>query len=183
MRSPAPTHVDTLADRLRDSAVPLEQQTQALVDLERGLSQLSVEPVSSAEEIERERNLAKAKQIAAMTQLGELPGLAGLDASLEAGAKQRLHALCAQPISREVAAEFLGVLDQLTKDARSAAARLKDMEEQAERDRRHRDLLRDLSELMAVLLAGSDRPETASGELSPPPGHATQPGRQIGDRP
>jgi hypothetical protein len=161
MTPQAPMDLDLLADRLRDSSASLDQQVQALVDLRQGLSQLPAESTAELGEVERRWNLDRAKRIAAMTQLGDLPELATIDPLLDGETRQRLHALCAQPISREAEAEFTAALDRATGDARERARRLEEIQKQIERGRVYRDVLRDMLQLMAILAGSEGQPEAA----------------------
>jgi hypothetical protein len=141
-------YLDVLADRLRDPAPSLEQRIQALTEL------TSVAPSDSMRGA-NDQTLARAKKIAAMTQLGQLPELQALEGRLDADTMQTLGALCAQPMSRRVEDDFIGALDRATRTARTQAERLQELNRQVARDRHYRDLLRDMSDLLTLLVGRS----------------------------
>jgi hypothetical protein len=148
-------YLDVLADRLRDPAPSLEQRIQALTELQRGLAEFTSVAPSDSMRGANDQTLARAKKIAAMTQLGQLPELRALEGRLDADTMQTLGALCAQPMSRRVEDDFIGALDRATRTARTQAERLQELNRQVARDRHYRDLLRDMSDLLTLLVGRS----------------------------
>lgn len=147
--------LDPLADRLSDPIASVEHKAQALADLEQGLSQLSPDLQAGSSGADDERSLARAAQITAMTQLGELPELAAMESLLDAETRDRLRSLCTRPMSQEVEADFTAALAAATQTALQAAARLRDMRRQADHARAYRDLLRGMLTLLDLLLGNA----------------------------
>lgn len=143
--------LDAAAERLSDPDASFEQKVEALDKLEQGLSGLSVEATSDSDRTRDQRNLARNVQIAGLTQLGELSELAALENLLDAETRQGLHALCGQPMSSAVEADFVAMLDQATHAAQAAAARLQEIRAQTERGRSYRDLVGNMLELLNLL--------------------------------
>ena len=144
--------LDVLAGRLRDTATPLDQQVEALVALDQGLSRLPGGLAPDVDAAESGRILERARRISGLTQLGELPQLAALDGLADTGIVRHLQALCAQPMSADIVTDFVATLESTARNAHDASKQMNVMQEQMKRDRLYRDLLQDLSELMMLLL-------------------------------
>lgn len=154
--------LDVHVDHLRNSDASLEQGVEALLKLERALKEVSIEPVSDGDRTRDERNLARAAQISGMTQLGQLRELASLDNSVDAEVTQHLRALCGMPMSKELEADFIAVLDRVKKTAEQDAERLQDLRKRTERDQAYRNLLQDMQHLLNELLSGAPAGATAN---------------------
>jgi hypothetical protein len=146
--------LDALVDHLGNSGASLEQRVEALLKLDQAVQALPVDAPAGGDQVENERNLARASLIAKITRIGDLPELSVIEPWVEPATGQRLRALCGQRMSNEVAEEFVATLDGVARSAASDAEHLRNLRDEVERGRVYRDLLGDMRSLLDLLLGG-----------------------------
>ena len=145
--------VDALACRV-DAATSLEQKVEALLRLGEWVRMLSTDGRVGSDPVEDQRTISRSSLIAVMTPIGELPEFSSIEPFVAAETGQRIRTLCKLPVSLEVIDEVTTHLRDAARSAAAAADELLRLQDEIERARNYRDVLRDMLSLLDLL---SDR--------------------------